>query len=113
MSASSKVYRIAVATAVAVGAYYERGTASGGARAVAPGPNGAEWISKLVANGPVVLNYQNQSAMADHGCFDLDADRAMLTGTIMVAQGQHVLGDGRLIVNLATGLARIESQHAP
>ena len=94
-------------------AYYERGTASGGARTVDPGPNGAQWISKLVANGPVVLNYQDQSAMADYGYFDLDADLAVLTGTIMVAQGQHVLGDGRLIINLATGVARIEPQQAP
>ena len=94
-------------------AYYERGAASGGARTDGHGPNGAQWISKLVAKGSVVLSYQDQSAMADYGFFDLDANLATLAGAIMIAQGQHVLPNGRLIVNLATGVARVEAQHAP
>jgi len=94
-------------------AYYEQGTASAGARAAEPGPDGALWIGALVARGAVVLSYQDQAASADYGFFDLDADLATLTGTIMVAQGQRVLPRGRLIVNLATGLARIEAQQAP
>ena len=50
---------------------------------------------------------------ARNGYFDLGADLAVPTGTTMVAQGQAVLPNGRLIADLATGLTRIESQHAP
>jgi lipopolysaccharide export system protein LptA len=94
-------------------ANYGQSTALGGARATRPGPNGAQWIRKIVASGAVVLNYQNQSASSDLGVLDLDANLATLTGTVVVTQGQAVLRGDHFVVNLATGISRMESQRTP
>ena len=94
-------------------AYYEQSIASTGARAFELGPNGAQWVRKLVAAGAVVLDYQKQSASADFGVIDFDADVATLTGMVVVTQGQAVVRGDRLVADLVTGVARIESQRAP
>jgi lipopolysaccharide export system protein LptA len=91
--------------------YYEGG-GQGGAnamKAATPGPGGASRISRLEARGGVTVNQKDQTATGDTGLFDMKSNTVTLTGNVLVSQGQNVLRGERLVVDLTTGVSRVDS----
>ncbi|HTS40054.1 MAG TPA: LptA/OstA family protein [Xanthobacteraceae bacterium] len=88
--------------------YDPQGT-SGSAPAAAPGPGGRSQISRLEALGGVTVTQKDQVASGDTGIYDLRAKTIMLVGNVVVSQGQQVMRGERLVVDLNTGVSRVES----
>jgi len=96
--------------------YYERDKDDGKAKpksstikAATPGPGGEQRIRRLEAIGDVVVNQKDQTASGKLGVFDMRANTVTLTGNVVMTQGQNVLRGERLVVNLTSGVSRIES----
>lgn len=94
--------------------YYERDKDDGKAKsstieAATPGPGGEQRIRRLEAIGNVVVNQKDQTASGNLGVFDMKANTVTLTGNVVMTQGQNVLRGDRLVVNLTSGVSRIES----
>jgi lipopolysaccharide export system protein LptA len=90
--------------------YYQGQGSSGGAMKTAtPGPAGQQQISKLEAKGGVIVTQKEQTATGDAGLFDMRTNTVTLSGNVVVSQGQNVLRGDRLVVDLTSGVSRVES----
>ena len=78
-------------------------------KAAAPGPGGQQKIKKLEARGSVVVTQKEQTATGDLGLFDMRANTVTLSGNVVMTQGQNVLRGERLVVDLTSGVSRVES----
>ena len=76
-----------------------------------PGPN-AQSIRRIEARGGVTVVTKDQNASGDLGIFDLKANTITLTGNVVVSQGQNVMHGERVVVDMTTGRARVESGKA-
>jgi lipopolysaccharide export system protein LptA len=88
--------------------YYEQGAAKTDAKAAQLGPGGGQ-ISRMEAIGNVKVTQKDQVATGDRGDFDMRTNTVTLTGKVVVTKGQDVLRGPRLVVNLTTGVSRMES----
>jgi len=82
-----------------------------GAKA-APAPAGAgdqQQIRRIEATGGVRVIQKDQNATGDNGTFDVQSNTMTLTGNVVVTRGKDVVRGQRLIVDLNTGVSRIES----
>jgi lipopolysaccharide export system protein LptA len=86
--------------------FYEQGVGSA-AREPEPGPQ--QQIKRLEAKGGVRVVQKDQSATGDNGIFDLRSNTITLVGNVVVTQGQNVLRGDRMVVDLTTGVSRVES----
>jgi lipopolysaccharide export system protein LptA len=77
--------------------------------AATPGPNGEQRIKRLEARGAVVVTQKEQTATGELGIFDMKSNTVTLTGNVIMTQGQNVLRGDKLIVDMATGVSRVES----
>ncbi|MGH6771392.1 MAG: LptA/OstA family protein [Xanthobacteraceae bacterium] len=67
-------------------------------------------IRKMIATGNVIIVTQKgQRARGDRGDFDMHSNTVVLTGNVVVASGDDVLRGQRLVVDLTTGVSRMES----
>ena len=66
-------------------------------------------IKKLEASGGVVVTTHEQTATGDNGLFEMATNTVTLSGNVIMTQGPNVLRGERLIVNLETGVSRVES----
>ncbi len=92
----------------------EVGIGADGAPAAAakssPGmPKGAQNIRRIEARGGVTVITKDQNASGDLGVYDLKSKTITLSGNVTVSQGQNVIHGQRVIVDTATGNARVES----
>lgn len=78
-------------------------------KAAAPGPGGSSQISRLEAKGSVVVTQKDQTATGDTGLFDMRANTVTMTGNVLVSQGPNVLRGERLVVDLTTGVSRVDA----
>jgi lipopolysaccharide export system protein LptA len=78
-------------------------------QAATPGPGGQQKIKRLEAHGSVVVLQKDQTATGELGTFDMKANTVTLSGGVMMTQGQNVLRGDKLIVDLTTGVSRVES----
>jgi lipopolysaccharide export system protein LptA len=78
-------------------------------QAATPGPGGQQKIKRLEARGGVVVTQKEQTATGDLGVFDMKTNTVTLTGNVMMTQGQNVLRGERLVVDLTSGVSRVES----
>ena len=78
-------------------------------QAAAPGPGGAQKIKRLEARGGVVVTQKDQTATGSLGIFDMKTQTVDLTGDVVMTQGQNMLRGDRLVVDLTTGVSRVES----
>jgi lipopolysaccharide export system protein LptA len=78
-------------------------------RAADPGPGGEQKIRRLEARGSVVVKSKDQTATGQMGIFDMPTNTVTLTGNVVMTQGKNVLRGDRLVVNLSSGVSRIES----
>ena len=77
--------------------------------AAAPGPAGSSQISRLEAKGNVVVTQKDQTATGDTGLFDMKSNTVTMTGKVLVSQGQNVLRGEKLVVDLTTGVSRVDA----
>jgi lipopolysaccharide export system protein LptA len=93
--------------------YYEgKDSAPGGAapmQAAAPGPGGASQISRLEAKGNVIVTQKDQTATGDSGLFDMKSNTVTLLNNVVVSQGPNVVRGERLVVDLTTGVSRVDA----
>jgi lipopolysaccharide export system protein LptA len=81
---------------------------SGGMKAAQPGP------AAILDQAPrgarrVIVTQKEQTATGETGIFDMKTNTITLRGKVTVTQGQNVLRGDRLVVDIATGAARVES----
>jgi lipopolysaccharide export system protein LptA len=81
----------------------------GSVQAASPGPGGEQRIKKLEARGNVVVTQNDQVATGESALFDMQANTVTMIGKVVVTQGQNVLRGDRLVVDITTGLSRVES----
>jgi lipopolysaccharide export system protein LptA len=89
--------------------YDQDAKGSGGMKAKEPGPGGQSSIKRLEARGGVIVTQKEQTATGETGIFDMKSNTITLSGKVTVTQGQNVLRGDRLVVDIATGAARVES----
>ena len=93
--------------------YYEQDDANGdknkSLKAATPGPGGQQRIKRLEAHGGVVVTQKDQTATGETGIFDMKSNTVTLNGTVVMTQGQNILRGDRLVVNLTSGVSRVES----
>jgi lipopolysaccharide export system protein LptA len=78
-------------------------------KADTPGPGGEQKIKRLEAHGGVVVTQKDQTATGELGIFDMKTNIVTLQGNVMMTQGQNVLRGDKLMVDLTTGVSRVES----
>ncbi len=96
--------------------YEQQGQAqAGGApmKAATPGPGGSSSISRLEARGGVSVTQKDQVANGDTGLFDMKANTVTLVGNVVVSQGANIMRGERLVVDLTSGVSRVEAGKGP
>jgi lipopolysaccharide export system protein LptA len=88
--------------------FYEKEGASGDLKAASPGPGDRQQISRMEARGGVIVVQKDQTATGDSALFDVRANTVTLVGNVVVSQGRNVLRGSRLVVDMTTGVSRVE-----
>jgi lipopolysaccharide export system protein LptA len=78
-------------------------------RAAKPGPGGQQKIKRLEARGGVVVTQKEQTATGEIGIFDMKSNTVTLSGNVVMTQGPNLLRGERLVVDLTSGVSRVES----
>jgi lipopolysaccharide export system protein LptA len=74
-----------------------------------PGPGGSSSIRRLEARGNVVVTQKDQVVTGETAVFDTKSNLITMLGGIVLTQGKNVLRGDRLMVDMATGVSRVES----
>lgn len=77
-----------------------------------PGPGGASSIKRLEAKGNVVVTQKDQVVTGDTAVFDTKTNLITMMGGgagVVLTQGKNVLRGDRLLVDMTTGVSRVES----
>ena len=72
-------------------------------------PQGAQNIKRIEAQGGVTVLTKDQNARGDKGIYDLTTKTITLTGHVTISQGQNVINGDRVVVDMVTGDAKVES----
>ncbi|MCB8839611.1 LptA/OstA family protein [Aurantimonas sp. VKM B-3413] len=73
-------------------------------------PGGSSQIERLDASGKVYVKSADQVATADNASFDMGSQVVVMTGDVVLTQGENVAQGCRLTIKMDTGVARLESQ---
>jgi lipopolysaccharide export system protein LptA len=76
-----------------------------------PGPGGSSSIRRLEAKGNVVVTQKDQVVTGETAVFDTKTNLITMLGGIVLTQGKNVLRGDRLLVDMATGVSRVESDN--
>ena len=78
-----------------------------------PGPGGASSIKRLEARGNVVVTQKDQVVTGETAVFDTKTNLITMLGgaggQVVLTQCQNVLRGDRLMVDMTTGVSRVES----
>jgi len=77
--------------------------------AAAPGPGGSSSIRRLEARGSVVVTQKDQIVTGETAVFDTKSNLVTMLGGVVLTQGKNVLRGDRLMVDMTTGVSRVES----
>jgi lipopolysaccharide export system protein LptA len=77
--------------------------------AATPGPGGSSNIRRLEAKGSVVVTQKDQVVTGETAIFDTKANLITMTGGVVLTQCKNVLRGDRLLVDMTTGVSRVES----
>jgi lipopolysaccharide export system protein LptA len=86
-----------------------KATKSGPIQSATPGPGGSSSIRRLEARGSVVVVQKDQIVTGETAIFDTKANQVTMQGGVVLTQGQNVLRGDRLVVDMTTGVSRVES----
>jgi len=81
-------------------------------QAAAPGPGGSSQIKRLEAKGNVVVTQKDQVVTGDTAVFDTKTNLITMLGGaagVVLTQCKNVLRGDRLLVDMTTGVSRVES----
>jgi lipopolysaccharide export system protein LptA len=74
-----------------------------------PGPGGSSSIRRLEARGSVVVTQKDQVVTGETAVFDTKTNLVTMLGGVILTQGKNVLRGDRLMVDMTTGVSRVES----
>jgi len=74
-----------------------------------PGPGGNSSIKRLEARGNVVVTQKDQVVTGETAVFDTKTNLITMLGGVVLTQGKNVLRGDRLLVDMTTGVSRVES----
>jgi lipopolysaccharide export system protein LptA len=74
-----------------------------------PGPGGASSIKRLEARGDVRVTQKDQVVTGEKAVFDTKTNLITMHGGVVLTQGENVLRGDRLLVDMTTGVSRVES----
>jgi len=78
-------------------------------QAASPGPGGSSSIKRLEAKGSVVVTQKDQVVTGETAVFDTRANLITMLGGVVLTQCKNVLRGDRLLVDMTTGVSRVES----
>lgn len=78
-------------------------------QSAAPGPGGSSSIKRLEAKGNVVVTQKDQVVTGESAVFDTKTNLITMLGGVVLTQGKNVLRGDRLMVDMTTGVSRVES----
>jgi lipopolysaccharide export system protein LptA len=78
-------------------------------RSATPGPGGSSSIRRLEARGSVVVTQKEQVVTGETAVFDTKTNLVTMLGGVVLTQGKNVLRGDRLMVDMTTGVSRVES----
>jgi lipopolysaccharide export system protein LptA len=73
-----------------------------------PGSGEQQQIRRIEATGGVLVTQKDQNAAGDSGIFDMQSNTVTLNGNVVVTHGKDVVQGQRLVVDLGTGVSRID-----
>jgi lipopolysaccharide export system protein LptA len=85
-----------------------KASAGGNASAGAPGKNWGD-VQRMQAEGNVFFVSPQQRARGDHAIYELSSGNLVMTGGVIVAQGDSVVKGDKLIIEVKTGHATMVS----
>lgn len=65
-------------------------------------------VERLHAEGGVLLINATDAAEADNAVYTINSGEVVMTGNVLLTQGPAAMSAARLVVNLKTGLGRLE-----
>ena len=74
-----------------------------------PGPGGSSSIRRLEAKGSVMVTQKDQVVTGETAIFDTKTNLITMSGGVVLTQCGNVLRGDRLLVDMTTGVSRIES----
>ena len=74
-----------------------------------PGPGGSSSIRRLEARGNVVVTQKDQVVTGETAVFDTKTNLITMPGGVVLTQCKNVLRGDRLMVDMTTGVSRVES----
>jgi lipopolysaccharide export system protein LptA len=97
--------------------FYDQNTAPAGnpkakttpIKSATPGPGGSSSIRRLEARGGVVVTQKDQVVTGQTAVFDTASNRITMLGGVVLTKCKSVLRGDRLVVDMTTGVSRIES----
>src|SRR5260221_5678945 len=88
--------------------FFAQDEAADGVKAVGPRGFGTRTISKVEGRGDVIIVHQDQTATGGAITIDFRTGAANLNDRVVVSQGHKVLRGDRLLMDLRTGMSRLE-----
>ena len=70
----------------------------------------ADAFSRIEAGGKVFVSSGEQTVTGETAVVDMKARTIVVSGGVVLSQGSNVITGSRLVVNLATGSARVEQE---
>ena len=89
--------------------YYEADAGKGGAQPKQADASPQQQIRRMEARGGVIVVQKDQTATGERGDFDMRSNTVTLTGNVVVAKGENILRGQKLMVDLTSGVSRMES----
>ena len=80
-------------------------------QAATPGPGGSSSIRRLEARGNVVVTQKDQVVTGETAVFETKTNLISMVGGVILTQGKNVLRGDRLMVDMTTGVSRVESDN--
>lgn len=74
----------------------------------AGGAEGTRRVSRLEADGSVLVTSGEQTASGERAVFDTADNTIVVTGQVVLTQGKNVIRGNRLVVDIDSGQARME-----
>src|SRR4051812_26527959 len=74
-----------------------------------PGPGGSSSIRRLEARGNVVVTQKDQIVTGETAVFETRTNLITMLGSVVLTQCKNVLRGDRLMVDMTTGVSRVES----
>ena len=84
-------------------------TKSAPIQSATPGPGGSSSIRRLEAKGSGVVTQKDQVVTGETAVFDTKANLITMLGGVVLTQCKNVLRGDRLLVDMTTGVSRVES----